>query len=324
MQESALRKILLIQAIEETDPEGVVLPFAERAQATRAAGGASPPAAPDDNTLPREAEPFLTRRAAILLKELRNRSPGLDHFLAVAGGATPFDRGMLAGALVLGCGASCFGGGYGNQRFMLPFLGLLVWNLLIYILLLGRARKPAATRASPFGRFYTGRVRRHLDDLLNHSTRFNAPLTPGLRRFAADWLDLGQPLFFARARRLLHLCAAAVAVGLAIGYAFRAFVLRSEVGPQDVHFLLTILLAPVSLLSGIPIPGGATAGTAAIWANLTAWAAGLYIVLPRLVIACVAWVQAWRVSRRLALPPGAAGYLRTVLARGDAVPRPNI
>ncbi|HVW69471.1 MAG TPA: hypothetical protein VHB68_10880 [Steroidobacteraceae bacterium] len=315
MQEGALRKVLLIQAIEETDRDGAVLPLTERTEATRAAGSGSVPTVAAGMPLPAEAESFLVRRAGSLLQFLRGRSPGLDHFLSVAGGATSFDRAALSGAFVLGVLLSALGGGLGNPRFTLPLVVLVIWNVLVYSLLLGRARKAPTARASVFGRFYASRVRRHVDDLLDHSTRFNAPLTPGLRRFAADWWDIGQPLFFARARRLLHLCAALVAIGLAAGCYFRAFVLRSEVGPQSVHFLLTLLFGPVSLLSGIPIPGGGTAATAANWAHLIAWAAGLYIVLPRIIAACVSSVNVWRVSRRLPVPPGVVGYLRTLIAR---------
>ncbi len=39
MQERALRKVLLIQAIEETDRVGEALPLAERSDATRAIAG---------------------------------------------------------------------------------------------------------------------------------------------------------------------------------------------------------------------------------------------------------------------------------------------
>src|SRR2546426_6021069 len=73
MHERALRTVLLIQAIEETDQEGEVLPLADRAQATRAIVGDSPPPVDEQVQAPLSSadEWFLTRRADVLLANLR-------------------------------------------------------------------------------------------------------------------------------------------------------------------------------------------------------------------------------------------------------------
>jgi hypothetical protein len=65
MQERALRKVLLIQAIEETDRSGEVLPLPERMEATRAIIGNSPPAVETQAEAPLSSatEWFLIRRA---------------------------------------------------------------------------------------------------------------------------------------------------------------------------------------------------------------------------------------------------------------------
>jgi hypothetical protein len=277
--------------------------------------------------------------------------------LQVAGGATALDRGLLVLAFALGVILSLLDGGRGINIFAPPLVALIAWNLLAYVLMLGRTRRggaslssaggpanPTATPAAPvvspvapswFGRFYARWVRQRLESLLGHSTRFNAPLAPGLRRFAADWFDIAQPLFFLRARRLLHLAAALMALGLVAGYYFRAFVLRSAAGweggrflmAETTHVLLTALYGPASLLSGIPIPAAQEiaklrwsapslpgVGEPATWVHLIAWTAALYIVLPRLIATGVTTLSLWQLSRRFTLPSGVAGYVRTLLA----------
>jgi hypothetical protein len=354
MHERALRKILLIHAIEETDRSGEALPLAERTEATRKVMGNNPP-----NIEPQAGAPlssatewFLVRRADVLLDALRARSPGIDHVLDVAGGATALDRGMLLLGFVLGAALSFFDFARGGINiFAVPLVVLLVWNLLVYVfggIRLSKSRiettvfrgpsaggAAAPVRSSWFGRFYALSVRRRIDNLLGHSTRFNAPLAPGLRRFANDWLDLAQPLFFARARRLLHLSAVFAALGLVAAYYVRAFALRSAagwegdgaIGPDTAHVLLTVLYAPASLLSGIPIPDAddiaklrwsapslSGVGEPAVWVHLIALTAGLYIILPRVILTLSTAFRLWRLSRRPVLPPSVVGYLQSLLA----------
>jgi len=355
MQDRALRKVLLVRAIEETDRDGEALPLAERTEATRTVMGNNPPNVEIQVGAPLSSatEWFLVRRADVLIDALRGRSPGIDHVLAVAGGATSLDRGLLAAGFALGAALSFFDGARGGINIFAPPLAvLLVWNLLVYVFIGIRSSKvriestapgaanPEALRESfvqpsGFGRFYARWVRRQVERLLGHSTRFNAPLAPGLRRFAGDWLELAQPLFFARARRLLHLSAVFAAIGLVAGYYFRGFVLRSAagwegsgaIGPETAHALLTVLYGPAALLSGIAVPAAdgmaalrwsapslSGVGEPAIWVHLIALTAGLYIVLPRLVLTVLSALRLWRLSRRLVLPPAIVSYLQTLVA----------
>jgi Protein of unknown function (DUF2868) len=380
MQEQALRKVLLIQAIEETDRSGEALPLAERVEATRKVMGNNPSSIETQSGAPLSSatEWFLVRRADALLDALRARSPGIDHVLDVAGGATTLDRGALVLAFVLGAILSftdAFRGGI--NIFAAPLLLLLAWNLLVYVFLGIRVSKtriettafaagsaaassggaslsisagaPGSATAnvgpsaigmpsihpSWIGRFYARSVRRRLDNLLGHSTRFNAPLAPGLRRFASDWWDFAQPLFYARSRRLMHLSAVSAALGLVVAYYIRDFVLRSAagwegdgaLGPETAHALLTVLYGPASLLSGITIPSAAEiaklrwsapslsgVGEPTVWVHLIALTAALYIILPRLILTLFAWLRLWRLSRRLVLPAGVVGYVQTLTA----------
>jgi len=337
----ALSKVLLIQAIEETDRKGDALPLAERIEATRAVIGKNPPALETQAEAPLSSatEWFLVRRAEALLRLLRERSPGIDHVLAIAGGAISFDRSLLLMAFVLGVLLPFIDGRYGINILAPPLVGLVIWNAVLYVFLLARG-----SASSWLAGLYSRWARGHFQRLLNHSTRFNAPLAPGLRRFAGDWWEVAQPLFAARGRRLLHLCAVLVALGLATGYYFRAHVLFSHagwadgnlLGPTMAHAVLTLLYGPAALLTGISLPttegiaqlrwtvGSHGGGDATVWVHLIAWTAFLYIMLPRLLAVLISTFGLWRLSRRLSLPPGAATYVRTVFAAERFGEQPDV
>ncbi len=166
MHERALRRILLVQAIEETDQAGDVLPLSERTAATREVVGNNPPSVETQAEAPLSSatEWFLTRRADVLLRSLRTRSPGIDHVLALAGGATSLDRGTLVLAFVTGMILSLLDGGRGIDIFALPLVGLIAWNLLIYVVLLARRERGGRTPATTwFGSFYSRGVRNRID-----------------------------------------------------------------------------------------------------------------------------------------------------------------
>src|SRR5690606_29504631 len=109
-----------------------------------------------------------------------------------------------------------------------PLAGLLAWNLFVYLWIVAgaferRARgKGAAGR--PWARAYSALAMLPLRSLLTRSTRFNAPLAEGLRRFADEWRRVAGPRLAARAARLFHLAAAMVAVGLVGGLYVRGIV----------------------------------------------------------------------------------------------------
>src|SRR5437762_52040 len=123
MHQRSLRTVLLIQAIEETDRLGEVIPLADRADASRAVvresklsearlrtvqasvplPGAAPAAeAPPSAPLSSQTERFLISRAERLLERLRTRSPAVVHILALAGGVTWLGRFVLLLSLAAG------------------------------------------------------------------------------------------------------------------------------------------------------------------------------------------------------------------------------
>jgi hypothetical protein len=300
-----------------------------------------------------ESERFLARRADALLARLRVRSPGVDRILAAAAGPTGLDRSLLILAFLLGVALAFADGARRIDIFAYPLIGLVLWNLIVYIILIVRTfRSPrntaqsastAAARDARAGqsdgffrrwlvRAYANRVRTRIDALITHSIGFNAPLAPGLRRFATDWWEIGRPLFRDRARRLLHLAAILAAAGLMAGYGLRGWILRqaagwgtSVFGPTSAHTALVTLYGAASAASRVAIPsthdlqalawtgpttGGGSAGE---WLYLIDWTALLYIVLPRLIAVAVTTLSLWRHAATLRTPPTFAGYLAAVL-----------
>ena len=312
------------------------------------------PAVPDmSKQIDGDSERFLARRADALLARLRVRSPGVDRILAAAAGPTGLDRSILVLAFVLGVALAFADGARRIDIFAYPLIGLVLWNLIAYVVLIVRAFQSPRQGAPTTGtvpvrealagesdgfirrwlvRAYANRVRTRIDALITHSIGFNAPLAPGLRRFAADWWEVGRPLFRDRSRRLLHLAAILVAAGLMAGYDLRGWLLRqaagwgtSVFGPSSAHAALVTLYGAGSAVSGVPIPSahdlqalawtGATAGggPAGQWLYLIDWTALLYIVLPRVLAVIITTLSLWRHSATLRTPPTFAGYLAAVL-----------
>jgi hypothetical protein len=158
-------------------------------------------------------------------------------------------------------------------------------------------------------------------------------LTAALKRFATEWGAVAPALMILRAKRVFHVCAALVAVGLIVGLYVRGIGLRYEagwestfLGTSQVRLFLSAVYGPASAISGIALPstdeqidalkwtameGG---GDAAMWIHLLALTALLYIIVPRLLAAAVASVSLAWVSRRISPPPSLIPYLRETLA----------
>jgi len=354
MRQRALQTVLLVHAIEQTDLSGDALSLEDRLVASReAAEGRSLPAAGDvPAQINGEAERFLVRRADALLARLRVRSPGVDRVLAAAAAATGLDRTILVLGFLLGL-LIVLADGRRIDIFAYPLVGLVLWNLIVYVILIVRvfrspghgeqavaaaaAREAAAMRRDGFfrrwlARVYANRVHARIDAFITHSIGFNAPLAPGLRRFAADWCDVGRPMFRERARRLLHLAAILAAAGLMAGYELRGWMLKQVAGwgatvfgPTTAHTALVTLYGAASAASGVHIPsahdllaiawtGASTGGgPAGQWLYLIDWTALLYIVLPRVIAVILTTLSIWRHAITLRTPPSFSGYLATVL-----------
>lgn len=335
MREDVLCSVLLVKAIEESDPEGALLPIAERAAATRDAArteGAAP-GRPARTMLDTRAQNLLARRAFVLRERLSVRFRFIDSVVALARGPAWVGWVLIVAGLTLGIVLSALDGTQRINVLSFPLLGLILWNLAVYLTVaVGWIRSLAGKHRDPSKSarvlLRSGAVR--AQRLVEKSARFNAPLAAAMRRFVGEWTEAARGLLIARAVSLFHLCAAAVGIGLVAGLYMRGIALSYQAGwestfldaPQ-VRALLSFFYSPASALTGIPVPDVAHLASirwergqggegAARWIHLLAATAALFIVLPRLVLASIATQQAWRWSRRAPLPPALDGYFRSV------------
>ncbi len=334
MNSRELRTVLLIHSIEETDRGGEVIPLADRADASRwVLRDSGQPQAQTAAALSPQAQAFLVKRSNRLLEQLRLRSPAVMQVLALAGGLTWLGRIVLLAAVAVGVSLAALDGSRRINILAFPLIGLIAWNLFVYVALLvawlrARGRSPSGFW---FAHFYERWIAGRIESLMRHSTRYNVPLTTGLRRFAGEWGALSQPVLFLRAKRLMHFAAALVAIGLIAGLYLRGIALRYEagwestfLGPRSAYALISMLYGPASLLSGISFgtsgevgelrwtaTGGG--GEAATWIHLIAITAVLYIVLPRLLAAGAATFGLWRLARKIPLPAPLLGYARALV-----------
>ena len=84
-------------------------------------------------------------------------------------------------------GSSGSGSG-GMSPMTMALIGLLAWNLFVYVALIvtwirARGRAPSGFW---FAHFYERWIAGRIESLMRHSTRYNVPLTTGLRRFAGE------------------------------------------------------------------------------------------------------------------------------------------
>ena len=320
MDEASARTVVLIQAIESAASARGLWSDAERVEAGQAAAHELGSSATLDA--------WIARRAALALAKLRLRAPALDALARAR-----LDWGTLAAisiavALVVGAGAARIGPSQRINLLAPPLAALLLWNLAVYLLLvsmqvrswIGPKNRPAhrlRARVAALARAAGGGWRRAIR---------SGPLGEACASFVVDWARVSMPLAERRAACLLHLGAAAVAAGAIAALYVRGLALEylavwqsTFLGAHEVAALLEVVLAPGALVSGLAVPGaaelarigpGGVGENAARWIHLYAATLLVVVIVPRLVLAALAWAGALRGARRFPLALDAPYYRR--------------
>jgi hypothetical protein len=344
MRADTLPVVLLVKAVEETDRSHSILPLADREAATRetlrelgftTAQLEAPDAA-------RRVGRALAERARRLIGPLGEGYPVLREILGRAHWPAWLSLALVALAFAAGVGLSALDASRRINILAFPFLGVIGWNLLVYVALgvawLRRQGKPVhSSRASDAPRgglaALAGQViTRPMIALARRTSNVHARLGEAVSDFAAEWARYSGPLVAARARRLLHLGSASVAVGLIAGLYLRGIVFRFEAGwestflePEQVRRIMGLIFGPASHWSGVALPrtteqvaalqwtqsGGG--GDAAPWIHLAAITLAIYVVIPRLVLAAAASVAELRLRRGSGWMSRLEPYARRVL-----------
>ncbi|MCB1065706.1 MAG: DUF2868 domain-containing protein [Verrucomicrobiae bacterium] len=340
MRPATLRRILLIQTLEKADADSEILPATLRGDATREAARSLTRESGDA-----EKERFFAARAELLVDHLVAHFPFLRSVVPPSHRLRYLVPALLVIAILIGWFTQALGSEKLVNILSFPLLGILGWNFFIYLAEtiggLNRRRHAASSDGSDessagfLTRFAEGAeslpAQLGRDD---SDPKVPAALRQGLSDFQRRWRRLTEPVVTLRLHGALHLAAALLAIAAVVGmYAkgaaneYRAYWESTFFTSESLQALLGFILGPASAISGIGIPDVTplhrtadlplVAGeNAAQWIHLYAVTIGLFVVIPRLLLATWHSFQARR-SQSAIDPrslPGAGLYFDRLIA----------
>ncbi len=300
MDESAAIEVVALRAVETADDARSIWSDADRAWASRAAAevvGAS--ASPDA---------FLARRAALAVERIGARERALPAAIASLAWRPWVGAAIVALAFVVGLGLDQIDGAQRVNILAPPVLGLLAWNVAVYLAIaigyVVRYGEPSSPRGL---RAWVARVGAGVA-----RPRGDGGMRGIVAAFADDWSRRAAPLYTLRAARILHLAAALLATGVLAGLYLRglAFEYRATwestfLDAVDVRRLVAFLYAPGAWTTGIAVPGVADVAAirapqgenAARWLHLIAGTVAAVVIAPRLLLALATGaLERWRAT----------------------------
>ncbi|HEY0026490.1 MAG TPA: DUF2868 domain-containing protein [Allosphingosinicella sp.] len=336
MNEEGARRLALVRAIETEDSAEALLTRDDRLSATGIALTEVGPEGDRRNAASRE-DRFLERRSFLALERLAARYPAVAQAERRARWPGWINWALPVAAFALGMASNIIDGSR-MSIIAFPMLGMLIWNLTVYALIAAQAlRKLTSRKCAPRARS-AARLLDRITGASKGAAAAQQPLAGALLRYLKDWVSWSAPLTNARAARLFHVAAAALAIGLlagmywrALGTEYRAGWESTLLGPQAVHGLIHLMLWPASLLTGVALPdvarvaslrwgAGSLGENAAPWLHLYAATAVLFIIGPRLLLTAWNALRAARLAAHFPVPGTGDFYVRRLLRslRGDA------
>ena len=324
MNEQAARDLLLAWALESSDVDLKLVTPQQRQHLGQVAWEQVHTQSPStDGDLP---ERFLARRAALVVHAVGAQTPAFSTFLARNKMFTALAAGLPVAAFLLGLLVDRLGSPHRVDLLSAPLLLIVLWNLLVYAWLAVALFKPKK-QGSQAGLGWLGRWASGLAWLPKNMPQ---PWPAALATFTAHWMHTSAPLTRVRVLRVVHTCAAALALGVVASLYMRGLLVQYQVGwestflrGEQVQGLLSLLFKPAMLVFGmqgfslaevqalqwphqVPVDGGAR------WVHLFAATLLLLVVLPRCVLAAVAYGKERRLARRFHADT-AHPYVRDVL-----------
>lgn len=309
MNERMARQIVLVRAIETADRDRAILSEDDRRIASHSARERLTTAA-SDPALAMQPPPlqFIAIRAELLFNRALRRQPVLDKLngparhLALAAVLIP------ALAFIIGIAVDRIADPHRVDLLSAPLLGILAWNLIVYLGMLAWSLLPKQRRTGGLTQWLqAGSIR------LQHG--LSAGLHAALLSFSLEWRRLSSALDAARIGRMLHLSAALFAAGATLSLYLRGFLTQYAAGwestfldASQLQSILLIVFAParamfqlqpfsladIEALRFTPGATPAAIGSGARWVHLYAATLLLLVILPRLMLAGLAH---WRAQR---------------------------
>ena len=305
MDESSAANLIAMRAVETTDSTRALWSDEDRAWASRAAAevvGAE--AAPDV---------FLARRAALATERLGARQPVLLRTIRAARWRPWVGSVVVGSAFVLGVLLDQVDRTQRINILAPPVLGLLIWNLCVYVAIAagyvvryGDTAKPGPLRGA-ITRMAGGRS----------GPRRAGAMRDAIVAFVQEWATRSAGLYGMRGARILHLAAAVFGAGVIAGLYLRGVAFEYRAGWEStfldaptVRSIVAFAYAPGAFITGITVPDvdavaairSPAAENAARWLHLMAATVAAIVILPRLVLALVAGMIERHRSLHFALP----------------------
>lgn len=320
MDEAEARAAVLLAALDHSDPPAPAWTPARRAEVARAVRAMLPPGASAQARVAARTRAALAQLlpasdpASLPARRWLERRSALAPWVAAAAGLA-----LLGGAAIDRLGSLPY------VRLVEPAVwGLIAWNLGAYVLLAwSAARGPRRSQHGAWLAALGERLRRHHRALQPPPALSALVPAPAWARFRDEWLAVSRPLHRARLAAVLHVAAAALALGVIAGLYLRGLLVDYAVGWEStfldaaaMHALVAALYAPAAALAGIALPDAAAiaalrvhpgqaatgAGAAAVVIHLHALSLLLAVVLPRSALAAASAWRARRLGRALPLP----------------------
>jgi hypothetical protein len=295
---------VLVRAIETNDRKNEILSEDDRLYASRSARELAQWQAADSKS---DVTPdlFLQQRADLLIKRLAERSTPFKTFMKRATGWRAITIALPLIALLVGAGVDRIGDPHRVDLLSAPLLGIIGWNLLVYLFMLVwllLPRREGGSSSPWLQRLSVGKPAL--------PRKLAAPLSAALVDFMREWGSLSRKLTRARVARTLHLAAAMFAAGAVASLLARGLLSQYVAGWEStfldatrVHAILSVLFAPAEWLLGLQ--GFTVADIEALrfssapsaeggrrWVLLYAATLVLLVVVPRLILAGIAHLQA--------------------------------
>lgn len=306
LAEGQARRVVLSQAIEIADFEGKLLNDIERDQFDLRAVETARAATGVDGKV--DVALALSGRAEHVLEAVGKRSGTLASFQNIPVWRSWLVWGIPLVALILGVATDLIVNPHRVNLLSLPILIIALWNMVVYFLLLMALLRRSFPQSDP----PLTSLWRWVTDNPHLLRRFGSVRDEALAQFRRLWHSVTAELNGQRIRQVLHFSAAAWGAGIALSLIARGVVVEYRIGwestwfnAEQVHGILSILLAPLVMLFSLePFTlqevssmkfDGVTDGAAdhgRRWVYLYAGLVMLLVVLPRLLLAIVAW---WRV-----------------------------
>ena len=310
MNEQVARDVTLVKAIELADSSREVLSEDDRMYASRSAKELAQWQAADSAAQP-TVEHFLQQRSDQLIKRLSERHTGFASFYKRMHGSSLLSILPLV-ALLLGFALDRIADPHRVDLLSAPLLGILAWNVLVYVIMLVWLIVPRRT-----GWASESLIRKLAVGAAGLPRKLPKGLAPGLAQFAGDWTAASAPLVRKRLACTMHLAAAMFAIGAIASLYMRGLMNEYAAGWEStfldagqVHSILAWLFTPAMVAFGLPgfsesqvaalhfSPIAPGAGAGSLWVHLYAGTLALFVVLPRLLLAGFAYLFAMRMERR--------------------------